>query len=581
MLNPASRTAALTGVACALLLMQGCERTEQAPAAGDVARPLLAPGLTPAALEARVDQFARATIDIDAASLEEWERQVLAKLILASDLMHEIYLEQVSPRLPAWRAQLAAEDGPARDAALAYFDLMAGPWDRLQQNEPFLEVGPKPAGAGYYPEHLTREELDGWLVDHPEDREAFTGYFTVIERQRGNLVAVPYSERYADRLRPAAQLLQEAAAIAESRAPTLARYLDTRAASFLSNDYFQSDMAWMDIEGTRIEPTIGPYEVYEDELMGYKAAFESFITVADSAASAELDALKGTMQLLESRLPIEERYRNTERGFESPIRVVDVAYTAGDARRGVQTIAFNLPNDERVREAKGSKKVMLRNVMQAKFENTLSPIAARVLAPELAGEVSFRPWFINVLMHELAHGLGPGFIAGPEGSRTTVNQALREHYSPLEEAKADVAGLHNLAVLAEQGMYDSTFVRQAYLSHLADMFRAVRFGASAAHGRSNLLQFNYLWSKGAITADPDGRITTDLARLVDTNRELATEILTIQATGDYEAAGELLRTYAGSVRPEMQRRLDGLDDVPVDILPLYPTRARVEDWLGG
>ncbi len=388
-------------------------------------------------------------------------------------------------------------------------------------------------------------------------------------------MAIPYSAEYRDRLERAAALLREAATL--SRNASLSRYLEARAAAFLSDDYFASDMAWMDLD-SRIEPTIGPYEVYEDQLFGYKAAFESFVTVADAVASDELARLKGLMRDLERGLPIEDRHKSLDRGFDSPIRVVDVVYTAGDTRAGVQTIAFNLPNDERVREAKGSKKVMLRNVMRAKFEKILRPIAAAVLAPEVGAALEFRPWFVNVLMHELAHGLGPGTITLPSGERSTVNQALREHYSAIEEAKADVTGLHSLTVLAERGLYDADFVRRAFLGHFADLFRSVRFGANEAHGKAGLLQFNYLMERGAIVYDEaSGRFDADYPALVAGNRDLARELLTLQAEGAYEKAAAMLDTY-GATRPEMRAAIERLAAVPVDIRPDYAVREKVRSW---
>ncbi len=560
-------------VLIAAAFLAGCGAGGPADEEGVIS--MLAEGITPEELAARVEQFAPATIDFDDTALEAWEKQVLVRLVEASDIMHELFTLQVSPKNPQWREELARQRGAGRDAALAYFDIMVGPWDRLDHDAPFLDVGAKPEGAGYYPADLTREQLETWLRSHPEDRERFTDYFSVIRRSKGNLVAIPYSAAYRDQLERAAALLREAASISQNA--SLSRYLETRAAAFLSDDYFESDMAWMDLD-SRIEPTIGPYEVYEDRLMGYKAAFESFITVADAAASEELARLKDLMPELERALPVADRHKNLERGFESPIRVVDVVYTAGDTRAGVQTIAFNLPNDERVREAKGSKKVMLRNVMRAKFEQILTPIADRVLAPGIRGVLEFRPWFVNVLMHELAHGLGPGTITLDSGERTTVNRALRELYSPLEEAKADVVGLHSLTVLAERGLYDAEFVRRAFLGHFADLFRSVRFGAGEAHGKSALVQFNYFVEQGAISPDEaSGGFTADYDRLVAANRELAREILTIQAEGAYDRAASLLERY-GTVAPEMQAAIDRLVGVPVDIRPEYAVLEKMRGW---
>lgn len=529
--------------------------------------PFLNDSITVADIIGRVAQFAPATIDIDDRSLTSWERQVLQKLIDASKIMHDLFTIQVSPQNAAWRNRLAHERGPGQEPALQYFDIMVGPWDRLHHDQPFLEVGPKPPGAGYYPTDMTKEEFERYVAAHPSEKDALTGYFTVITRDganRNKLMAVPYSKYYHTHLERAAALLRDAAAISQNA--SLSDFLRKRAEAFLSNDYYASDVAWMDITNSRIEPTIGPYEVYEDALFGYKAAFESFITVADPVASAELDQLKGLLRELEQRLPIADQHKDVKRSFQSPIRVVDVVYTAGDTRAGVQTIAFNLPNDERVIREKGSKKVMLRNVMRAKFEKILTPIARTALAPELTSQVEFQPWFINVLMHELAHGLGP------QG----VNKTLKERHSALEEAKSDVTGLHNLTVLAERGVYTPDFVRKAYVTHLGDIFRATRFGTSEAHGKANLIQFNYYHERDALRYDgATGRFRADLDAIVRLNRELATEILTIQANGDYEAAGRLIAKYGTDVPPELRTAIANLKSVPVDIRPDYPAAQRL------
>lgn len=531
----------------------------------------LAEGVTMEDLQDRVADFAPAEITFDESALADWEKAVLAKLVAASDVMHELFTRQVSVENPRWR-EMVANRGD--EAVSAYYDIMVGPWDRQREMEPFLAVGPKPPGAGYYPEDLTRDEFEAWLDAHPGDREAFTSPFTLIRRQGNALVAVPYSDAYGPELEVAAALLRDAAKLSQNA--SLSAYLESRAASFLSNDYYPSDMAWMDIQGTKIEPTIGPYEVYEDNLLGLKAAFESFVTVADAAASAELDTLKSALRMLEENLPILDEMKNLERGFESPMRVVDVVYTAGDTRAGVQTVAFNLPNDERVRAAKGSKKVMLRNVGQAKFDRILTPIAERILDPAMLGDLAFQPWFTSVLMHELAHGLGPGFIT-VDGQRTTVNEALRERYTAIEEAKADVVGLHNLTVLRDRGLYDDAFVRAAFVGELPDLFRSIRFGATEAHGRANLIQFNWLWEHGAISFDDDGTITADIPAMERAVRSLATELLTLQANGDYARAGEILDDY-GTLRPEIEDAVARLGDVPVDIRPRFEVRELLPEW---
>ena len=541
---------------------------------------LLAEGITLAEMDERLEQLAPVTIDFDESILTEGERAAVVALVEASRVLDGIFLRQVHPENPEWRRQVAgrAEGDTAWAPVLEYFDVMYGPWDRLEDNEPFLAVGPKPPGAGYYPEGITTAELEQWMEEHPERSEAFRSYFTVIRStDDGGLEAIPYSEFYRDHLEEAASWLRRAAAEVENE--SLRRYLELRARAFLSNDYFESDMAWMDISGAAIEPTIGPYEVYEDELMGYKAAFESFVTLNDPAASAQLERLKEHLPGLEAALPIPDEHKNTQRGFESPIRVVDVIFTAGDTRAGVQTLAFNLPNDERVREAKGSKKVMLRNVARAKFEQILGPIADTTLATDLSERVGFEPWFTAILMHELAHGLGPGTITLSSGEETTVNQALRERYSAIEELKADVVGLHSLTVLRDQGIYGRDFVQSAFASHLANLFRAVRFGASEAHGQANLVQFNYLWEEGALSFDPEsGRFVADLDDVEEVNRSLASEVLTLQAEGSYQRAGTVLSRYGEEMHPELQSALASLTRIPVDVRPHYAVTGKMQGW---
>ena len=552
-------------------------RPAQPDGADAAAIPFLTDSIGVAEMDRRVAQFAPAVLDIDDSTLQPWEKQVLKKLVDASVVLHEIYALQVHEQVPLWRARLEAEQGEGKARAIEYFELMVGPWDRLEHDQPFLEVGAKPTGAAFYPLDMTKEEFEGHLARNPKDKTAFTGYFTVIRRDaQRNLVAIPYSEFYRSNLTRAERLLREAGDLAQNA--SLKDFLHKRAAAFGSNDYYASDVAWMDLKDSRIEPTIGPYEVYEDALFGYKAAFESFITVADPKASSELDDLKGRMRDLERTLPVDDRHKSPDRSFESPIRVVDVAYTSGDARRGVQTIAFNLPNDERVIEAKGSKKVMLRNVMRAKFEKILTPIAQQVLDPAITSDVQFQPWFINVLMHELAHGLGPKSITNAAGEKSTVNRELKELYSPIEEAKADVTGLHNLSMLQQAGVYDADFVRRAYFGHMADLFRAVRFGTSEAHGKANLLQFNYLRDKGALRYDEKtGRFSADLNALIAANRELAREILTLQGEGSYNKAKDLLSRY-GNERPELKAALQKLGTVPVDIRPQHTVLQKMRNW---
>ncbi len=560
--------AGLVGVGA--IVMAGCSGGgEKAPQVA------LAQGVTADSLAARVRQFAPVTLTFDSAELDPGQKTVLKKLVQASDVLDSVF------RLQVWRSdlsygrRLADASGPGMDAAREYYEIMYGPWDRLLSDAPFLDVPPKPEGAGFYPEDLTRDAFDAWLAQHPDDSTAFTSYYTVIRRTPdGGLEAVPYSQFYHDRLARAAGLLREASDAAQN--PSLKKFLRLRAESFTSDDYFDSEVAWVELTGNTIAPTIGPYEVYEDKLFGYKTSFETFIGVKDSAASAQLAGLVSHLEYLEEHLPEPDAYKNLDRDFSSPISVVTEVYAAGEAGPGIKTLAFNLPNDPKVRQEHGSKKVLLRNVTQAKFDKVLKPIAKLVLDSAQAAEVGFRPYFTRILMHELSHGLGPDYVHGQKG--LTVNKALKDRYSAIEEAKADAVGTHNLGELVQQGVYDQEFLRQVYISHLADLVRCVRFGANEAHGKGCMTQFNFLREQGAIAYDSaQGVFSVDFQKMPEAMSALAGRYLTIEATGDYDAAGKFLDQY-GKVPPELQGALDRLGQVPVDIQPSFAVKDMMKGW---
>ncbi|MBI5474259.1 MAG: hypothetical protein HY961_18135, partial [Ignavibacteriae bacterium] len=342
----------------------------------------------------------------------------------------------------------------------------------------------------------------------------------------------------------------------------------TRADAFLSNDYYESDVAWMDLDSP-IEPTIGPYEVYMDELFNYKAAFEAFITLRNDEETKKLAKFSDQLQEIENNLPIEKKYRNPKLGALAPIRVVDEVVVGGEATKGVQTAAFNLPNDERVTREKGSKRVMLKNVQEAKFRNILVPISKVAIAPAEQNQIAFEPFFTHILAHELMHGLGPHTIT-VGGKQTTVRQAMRELSSAFEEAKADISGLWALQYLIDKGVVEKAFERQMYVTFLASAFRSVRFGLNEAHGKGIALQFNYLTDEGAFVFDAQkGTFGVNFEKIKPAVTKLTAEIMTIQALGSYERAKAMLDTY-GVVRPEMQAVLDKLSAIPVDIAPAFP-----------
>jgi hypothetical protein len=512
-------------------------------------------------------RFAPAEIGADVAALPAHERQALTKLVEAARVMDALFLRQVWAGNDAMLQQLARDTSEAGRSRLHYFLLNKGPWSRLDHNRPFVPGAPeKPEAANFYPAGATKADVQTWIDGLSGDaKAAATGFFTTIRRgPGGRMMAVPYSVEYQGELAHAAALLREAAALTTQ--PTLKKYLASRADAFISNDYYASDIAWMELDAS-IEPTIGPYEVYEDEWFNYKAAFEAFITVRDDVETKKLAAFSGRLQDLENALPLDAKYRNPALGAMAPIRVVNVVFTAGDANSGVQTAAFNLPNDERVVKEKGTKRVMLKNVQDAKFRLVLTPIAKVALSPADQTNVSFDAFFTHILMHELMHGLGPHNIT-VAGRATTVRQELKETYSAIEEAKADVSGLWALKQLADKGQVDASIAKTMYTTFLASAFRSIRFGINEAHGRGIAVQLNYFLDHGAVKVAPDGTFTVDAAKMDQAIASLTRDIMTLQAEGSYGKAKALIDTL-GVVRPEVQKVLDRLKDVPVDIEPKF------------
>jgi len=528
---------------------------------------------TTAELQRMTARFAPTDITADVSKLSANDRRALGKLIQASQLIDALFLRQVWAGNDAMLLSLAEDDTPDGRARLHAFLINKGPWTRLDHNQPFVSGAPaKPAGANFYPEGVGKAELERWIGGLPDaQRTQATGFFTVIRRAaNGTFAAVPYSVEYQNELARIAALLRDAAGLASE--PTLQTFLRKRADALLSNDYYDSDVAWMDVKGA-IEPTIGPYEVYEDEFFNYKAGFESFITIRDEAESGKLQKFAGELQDIENHLPIDPKYRNAKVAAAAGFVVVNEIFAAGDANHGVQTAAFNLPNDERVILEKGAKRVMLRNVQDAKFKTVLVPISRVALAAADQGGVDFDAFFTHIVVHELMHGLGPHEIM--VGNRkTTVRQELKDAYSYLEEAKADISGLFALQYMIDKGVVPKTLERTLYTTFLASAFRSIRFGINEAHGRGIAIQLNYLLDQGGFVVRPDGTFGVDAAKIKAGIEGLTREIMTIQAEGDY-AKAKALGERLGVVRPPVQRILDKLSAVPVDIEPRFVTARQL------
>jgi len=511
-----------------------------------------------------LSKLARIEMTTDTSYLTEEEREVVNLLIKASDLMSEIYKRQTTPNYDQLRAQIVATNDPK---LLERFDAFFGPWDPMNDGEPFFGGKAKPPGAGFYPGDLTKEEFDKYLATHPGEASKLTDPYTVVKREGGKLVAVPYSVEYKQWLEPAAKLLEQAAARTSN--PSLKKFLSLRAQAFRTDDYFQSELAWMDLKDTPIEIAIGPYEVYTDGLYGRKTAFESFLTLKDPKESAALDRYKGELRGMEANLPVEDRYKNFQRGFESPIAVADQVQGGGDNVPGVQTVAFNLPNDERVREAKGAKKVILRNVLGAKYERILAPMASLTLVAEQAGDVTKNYMFMETLFHELSHSLGPGSIV-VNGRKTTVDQELKDIASGFEEAKADVMGAWNILYMMDKGLLPAAEKKQIRATYVAGLFRAMRFGIGEAHGKGAAMQYRFIRDRGGIVWDPQAkRFRVDEARIDGAIRDLVGAIVRLQGNGDYAGTKSFLDKWA-ALDPEAQQVIDTMKDIPVDIRPIYP-----------
>ncbi|NPC52386.1 hypothetical protein D7X99_40500, partial [Corallococcus sp. AB032C] len=514
-------------------------------------------------------RFAPVDVKVDVSKLPDAEKRALAKVLQAARIMDPLFLGQAWAGNPTLLLDLVKDTTPLGKERLHAFLLNKGPWSRLDEAKPFIPGVPaRPDEGNFYPAGATKAEVEAWVKSLPEAQQhEATGFFTTLRKGTdGKFVSVPYSVEYQGELGMAAQLLREAAALTQQ--PTLKRFLETRAAAFLSNDYYASEVAWMELDAS-VDPTIGPYEVYEDGWFNYKAAFEAFIGVRDDAETQKLAKFSAELQELENNLPIEPGLRNPKLGALAPIRVINSIYSSGDGNRGVQTAAFNLPNDERVAAEKGTKRVMLKNIQEAKFQRVLVPIAKVALPAKDRKNVSFDAFFTHILMHELMHGLGPHNVT-VAGKQTTVRQALQAASSAIEEAKADISGLWALQRLVDKGTLDKDLQRTMYTTFLASAFRSIRFGIDEAHGKGIALQLNHFLDTGAVKVNADGTFEVVPDKMQAAVTSLTNQLMALQASGDRTAA-EALLAKQGVVRPSVQKVLERLKNVPVDIEPRYVT----------
>jgi hypothetical protein len=524
-------------------------------------------------------RFAPTPLEVSTAGLSSGDKKALVKLVQAARVVNHIFMQQIWSGDLALYQKLAQDKSPLGRARLHYFWINKSPWSEIDEHKAFLPGVParKLPGANFYPEDMSKEEFESWANKlYPESKAAAEGFFTVIRRdQNHKLKFVPYSEEYSRDLARAGALLREAANLTDNA--SLKKFLLTRADAFRTNNYFESDIAWMDLDAP-LDITYGPYETYNDEIFGYKAAFEAYVNIRDDKESARLAFLGQHLQDIENNLPEDAQYRNPKLGALAPIRVVNQVFGAGDGNHGVQTAAYNLPNDDKVVQQKGSKRVMLKNIQEAKFKATLVPISKVVLPASAQADVNFDLFFTHIVAHELTHGLGPHQIK-LNGRETNPRLELKDTYSAIEEAKADVTGLFALQFLmsqADKGQIQAPLPhgpeaeRQLYTTYLASSFRTLRFGLQDAHARGMAMQFNYLLDKGGFVVNADGTFSVDLAKIKDAISSLDHDLLTLEATGDYNGAKKMLAQLS-VVRPEVQKGLDRLKSLPTDIEPIFVT----------
>lgn len=522
---------------------------------------LLAPSSTPVigqeTVPVNVAKYAPVKLTADLSSLSSNEKEMVALLIQAAQKMDAIFWQQ------AYGNKKTLLDSIADPNAKRYAAINYGPWDRLEGDKPFIEgAGSKPLGARFYPPKMTAEAFNQYIENHPEQADALKSLYTVVRRDGKNLKAVPYHEAYAIPTTAAAELLEKAAVLAPQE--SLQKYLRARATALRTDEYQQSDLLWMDMKDNRIDVVIGPIETYEDKLFGYKAAHECYVLVKDMEWSDRLSRYASLLPALQEKLPVPPEYRSEKPGADSDLNAYDVVYYAGDCNSGSKTIAINLPNDEQVQLQKGTRRLQLKNAMRAKFDKIMLPIADTLLVEDQRKHVTFDAFFANTMFHEVAHGLGIKYTISDKGS---VREALRDVSGSLEEGKADILGLFMVSKLIESGDLKDVDIMDYYVTFMAGIFRSVRFGASSAHGKANMIRFNFFEEMGAFTRQANGRYRVNPEAMEKAVEALSAKILLLQGNGDYDAAQAFVSKQA-QIGPQLQADLDRLSQkgIPVDVV---------------
>jgi len=523
-------------------------------------------------LAQRLAKFRRVQMPFHSAGLTAREQKLIEKLVDASRYLEEIYWRQIDPDGLTLYQSLAASKNPKDEKLRRYLWINASRFDLLDENKPFVGTEPMPPGGGYYPQGLTRAQIEQYVKDHPEKKAEIYSQTTIVRWQGDQLEGLPYHIAYRSFLEPAAKDLREAATLSDD--PAFANFLRLRADALLNDDYFKSDLAWLGLKDPKFDVIFAPYEIYDDHLLGVKGSFGAAVLIRNSEESQKLTMYKKYVADIQDALPLAPEDRPSKHGLETPLEVMDASYRAGDLNHGYQAVADNLPNDPRVHEQAGSKKIFFKNFMDARVNYVIVPVAQHVMVPEQAAKVSGEGYLLGTIMHEICHGLGPAFARTSSG-KVDIREAIGPAYSGLEEAKADVVGMFSLKWLVDRGVLPKEKLEEYYASYVGGLFRTVRFGIGEAHARAEMMEFNYLSEHGAIKRQPSGRYVIDYAKMPDTIAVLAKELLEIEATGDRERAENWFKKY--DVMPaELLVSLKSASSVPVDIDPVYSFKATVK-----
>jgi len=523
-------------------------------------------------LNDRLAKYKPVRMPCNSAKLTARERQMIGKLVEASQYMEQAFWRQSDPEALTLYNQLGQSRFP-RDQALRRFIFINGSrFDQLAENEPFVGTQKMSPGRGFYPEGLTREQIEAYVKAHPEQKDEIYGGYTVVRRRGDDLVAIPYHIAYREFVAPAAKLLREAAALSNDKA--FAEFLRLRADALLNDDYYKSDLAWVDLKDPKFDVVFGPYETYMDGLLGVKTSYSAAVLIRNEEESKKLAVFQKYVPEIQESLPLAPEDKPSKVGKATPMEVMDAPFRTADFLHGYQAVATNLPNDPRIHELKGTKKIFFKNFMDARVNYVILPLAKRLMLPQQAALASGEGYLAHTMMHEVAHGIGPAY-ARKDGKQVDLREAFGSIYSPLEEAKADVVGMYGLIWLMEKGALPKTQAPEFYSSFLAGNFRSMRFGVAEAHGRAEMMEFNYLSEQGAIVRDAQGRYSIVYEKVPAAINSLMKELLDIEATGDRERAEKWFEKY-DKMPPELKKALDAMTDIPVDIAPVFNWPVKVK-----